>query len=77
MSDIFIRDIPEDVLVEIDKSARQAGLSRAEYIRRTLTSLAAQEAARRRPGVTAADLRRLAELCSDLNDPDIATASWQ
>ena len=77
MSDILIRDIPESVLASLDESARLAGLSRAEYIRRALTSTAEQDAARRGPKVTVDGLRRLTELCSDLADPEVVEAAWR
>lgn len=41
MADVLIRDIPEDVLAEVDAHAARLGLSRAEYIRRRLTADAA------------------------------------
>ncbi|WP_078446508.1 type II toxin-antitoxin system antitoxin VapB2, partial [Mycobacterium tuberculosis] len=55
MSDVLIRDIPDDVLASLDAIAARLGLSRTEYIRRRL----AQDAQTARVTVTAADLRRL------------------
>ena len=37
MTDILIRDVPEDVIAAIDTKAQRLGLSRTEYLRRTLT----------------------------------------
>ncbi len=37
MPDVLIRDLPDDVLAAIDAKARRIGLSRTEYIRRTLS----------------------------------------
>ena len=36
MSDVLIRDVPEDVLAALDTLAAKMGLSRTEYIRRRL-----------------------------------------
>lgn len=36
MSDVLIRDIPDDVLASLDAIAARLGLSRTEYIRRRL-----------------------------------------
>lgn len=41
MPDILIRGVPEDVVHAIDAKAHRAGLSRTEYLRRTLTRNAA------------------------------------
>ena len=37
MPDILIRDVPDDVVAAIDAKAQRAGLSRTEYLRRTLS----------------------------------------
>ena len=37
MTDILIRDLPDDVVAAIDAKARRVGLSRTEYIRRALS----------------------------------------
>lgn len=36
MTDILIRDVPEELVVEIDIKAAKAGISRTEYLRRVL-----------------------------------------
>jgi len=36
MSDLLIRDVPDDVIAAIDAAARSLGLSRTEYLRRAL-----------------------------------------
>jgi antitoxin component of RelBE/YafQ-DinJ toxin-antitoxin module len=40
MSDMLIRDVPEDVLIAIDANAARLGLSRSEYVRRELARVA-------------------------------------
>jgi hypothetical protein len=64
MTDILIRDVPDDAVARIDASAERAGLSRAEYLRRLLVS-------QRGPvdAVTSGDWRRLSEIFADATDP--------
>ncbi|WP_427888569.1 FitA-like ribbon-helix-helix domain-containing protein [Kribbella sp. GL6] len=67
MSDVLIRDVPDDVLAVIDQRAAIQGLSRNEYLRRQLS----QEAARFQATVTFADLQRLSDLARDPEDPEV------
>ena len=64
MSDVLIRDIPDEVLTVIDAKAARLGISRVEYLRRRL----AQDAVA--GTVTAMDLRRFGEAFADLADSD-------
>ena len=73
MADILIRDVPDDVVAAIDASAKRAGLSRTEYLRRTL----ARERSARSGGVTVADLARFAARFADLDDPEVMGAAWR
>jgi hypothetical protein len=73
MSDILIRDIPENVLSAIDANAARLGLSRNEYLRREL-SLVVQRSA---SPVTTNDLQQFANRFSDLADPDVMTQAWR
>lgn len=72
MADILIRNLTDELVAAIDARASRAGLSRNEYLRRTLE--------RERVGVTepvtAAHLQRLAALAADLDDPDVMSAAW-
>lgn len=72
MADILIRDLPDEVLAAIDAKARRAGLSRAEYIRRTLS----KEGSDSNPQVTVEDLRDFAGTFADLSDPDVMGRAW-
>src|ERR1700746_3936421 len=36
MTDMLIRDVPDDVIAAVDAHARRLGLSRTEYVRRRL-----------------------------------------
>ncbi len=72
MSDILIRDVPNDVLAALDTLAARLGLSRSEYIRRRLT----QDAQTTRTPVTDADLRAFAETFADLDDAEVMSRAW-
>lgn len=71
MTDILIRDIPDEVIAAIDARAKRVGLSRTEYLRRTLE----REAGGGGP-VTVDDLARVASLAADLADPDVMSGAW-
>jgi len=73
MTDILIRDIPDDVLAAIDVKAQRAGLSRTEYLRRAL----AREHQDTTNGVSVGDLDRFAEVFEDLDDPDVMGRAWR
>ncbi len=73
MTDILIRGVPEDVVAAIDHKAQRLGLSRSEYLRRTL--------ARERDVVPAevpvADLAAFADTFADLADPEVIDRAWR
>lgn len=71
MTDILIRGVPDDVLAAIDAKAKRVGLSRTEYLRRTLERERVQPAA-----VSVAQLARTASLAQDLNDPEVMSGAW-
>lgn len=73
MTDILIRDVPDDVIAALEAHARRLGLSRSEYVRRRLT----QDAAVTGSPVRAGDLARFAETFGDLADPDVMSRAWQ
>lgn len=73
MSDILIRDIPDDVLSAIDANATRLGLSRNEYLRREL-SLVVQRSAL---PVTTNDLQEFSSRFGDLVNPDVMTQAWR
>lgn len=72
VADILIRDVPEDVLLAIDAAARTLGLSRTEYLRRTLAS-----ERRLRTTVTVGDLTTFAAIFEDLADSDVMEQAWR
>jgi Ribbon-helix-helix protein, copG family len=73
MTDVLIRDVPDDVIAALDAHAGRLGLSRSEYVRRRL----AQDAALRDAPVSVQDLTRLADRFGDLADPDVMSQAWQ
>ena len=73
MADILIRNVPEDVVAAIDARAQRAGLSRTEYLRRTL----ARERVSASAAMSKADLERFAAAFGDLADPDVIGRAWR
>jgi hypothetical protein len=73
MTDILIRDVPDNVITAVDARAARLGLSRSEYVRRRLT----QDAAASGIAVSVEDLARFAEAFGDLADPDIMSQAWR
>jgi hypothetical protein len=72
-TDLLIRDVPEEVSAAIDAKARRAGVSRSEYLRRTLV----RESATTPGEVTVGDLARFAETFADLADDDVMRQAWE
>jgi len=72
MTDILIRDVPDDVVTAIDARAAAVGLSRNEYLRRRL----AQDSRVGTRRVSLEDLRDFAERCADLKDPEVMRQAW-
>jgi hypothetical protein len=73
VSDLLIRDVPDDVLASIDARAIRLGLSRTEYLRRRLT----QDAAIFEGTVEIDDLARFAQTFADLADPEVMSQAWR
>jgi Ribbon-helix-helix protein, copG family len=73
MTDILIRDVPDEVIAAVDARAGRLGLSRSEYVRRRL----AQDAAAAGTGVGTGDLARFAEVFADLADPEVMSQAWR
>ncbi len=72
MTDILIRDVPDEVLAAIDAKAKRVGLSRSEYLRRALE----RERTQANGSVGIDQLAQLAALTRDLDDPDVMTDAW-
>ena len=76
MADVLIRDIPDETLAELDAAALRAGVSRAEYLRRTLAAAADRAARDMRPPLSRDDWTQLHELTADLADEDVMRGAW-
>lgn len=72
MTDILIRDVPDEVLAAIDAKAKRVGLSRTEYLRRAL----GRERTQAEGPVDVDQLAELAALVQDLDDPDVMNDAW-
>lgn len=72
MTDVLIRDVPDDVLAAIDAKAGRLGLSRSEYLRRAL----ARERSTAVGKVSVADLAHFSESFADLADPEVMRKAW-
>ena len=72
MTDILIRDVPDEVLAAIDAKAKRVGLSRTEYLRRALERERVLDAG----PVSLDQLRRVAALTEDLDDPAVMSGAW-
>ncbi|MYH71081.1 MAG: antitoxin [Acidimicrobiia bacterium] len=72
MTDILIRGVPVEVLAAIDAKAKRVGLSRNEYLCRTLEG---ERVAATGP-VSIEDFERFAVLAQDLRDPDVMSGAW-
>jgi hypothetical protein len=72
VTDILIRDVPDEIVAAIDAKAARAGLSRTEYLRRAL----AREGSDRSAEVSVGDLRRFAETFADLGDAEVMGQAW-
>lgn len=72
VTDILIRDIPENIVAAIDSKAASVGLSRAEYLRRVLL----REQVERSGDMTLESLNRFADAFSDLAHPDVMADAW-
>ena len=73
MTDVLIRDVPDDVIAALDAHAGRLGLSRSEYVRRRL----AQDATTAGSPVSVEDLARFADTFGDLADPDVMSQAWK
>ena len=73
MTDVLIRDVPDDVVSAIEAKAKRLGLSRTEYLRRQMLRVASTSD----EPVTVESLRRFAETFADLGDPEVMRGAWE
>lgn len=72
MTDILIRDVPDDILAAIDTKAKRVGLSRTAYLRRALQ----RESTANAGPVTVESLENVSMLAADLDDPSVMSDAW-
>lgn len=73
MTDLLIRDVPEDVVSALEAKARRLGLSRSEYLRRQMARMAtAADTA-----VTVDTLRQFGDTFADLGDTEVMRRAWE
>ncbi|HEX6528162.1 MAG TPA: ribbon-helix-helix protein, CopG family [Streptosporangiaceae bacterium] len=72
MTDVLIRDVPDEVIAIVDAHAARLGISRSEYVRRRLAQDAMGGSR-----VSVADLERFASEFADLADPDVMARAWR
>lgn len=70
MTDILIRDVPDEVVASLDANAQRNGQTRAEYLRRLLAD-------QQGPALTREQLNLFAERTADLGNPDVMAAAWR
>lgn len=73
MTDVLIRDVPDDVVSAIEAKAKRLGLSRTEYLRRQMARVATTAEG----PVTVESLRRFGETFADLGDPEVMRRAWE
>jgi len=73
MTDVLVRDVPDDVVAALEARAARLGLSRSEFLRRRL----AQEAAANATSVSGDDLVAFAETFADLANAEVMRGAWK
>jgi plasmid stability protein len=73
MADLLIRDVPAELVTALDAKAVSLGLSRVEFLRRTIS----REVAVSTESVTEEHLAALVQLLPDLGDEEIMGGAWK
>lgn len=73
MADLLIRDLSPEVMAALENKAALLGLSRVEYVRRTLT----QEVRMATESVTEKHLASLLVLLPDLSNEQVMENAWR
>ena len=71
MTDVLVRDVPDDVIAALEARASRLGLSRSEFLRRRLAQEAVPQAT-----VSVQDLQAFAQDFADLDDPEVMKGAW-
>jgi hypothetical protein len=72
MTDVLIRDVPDDVLAALEAKAKRAGLSRTEFLRRALE----RESMSSGRAVSVGDLERFETSFGGLANDAVMDAAW-
>jgi hypothetical protein len=75
MPDVLIRGLSDATIARIDADAAARGLSRNEYLRRSLEAERSPNATGGQ--LTVSDLRRAADAAKDLDDPQVMEGAWR
>ena len=73
MTDVLIRDVPDDVVSAIEAKAKRLGLSRTEYLRRQMLRVASTSD----EPVSVESLRQFAQTFADLGEPEVMRGAWE
>ena len=73
MADLLIRDVPNELVLALDAKADALGLSRVEFLRRTIS----REVAISTDSVTEQHLFDLVQLLPDLADEETMRGAWR
>ena len=73
MADLLIRDVPVELVLALDAKATSLGLSRVEFLRRTIS----REVAMTTESVTEQHLEALSQLLPDLGNEEIMRGAWR
>jgi hypothetical protein len=76
VADLLIRDVPDGVVAELDAAAARSGVSRVEYLRRTLAAEADRVSRDARPPLVRKDWAQLSVLISDVADEEVMREAW-
>jgi len=72
VTDVLVRDVPDDAVAALEAKAKRLGLSRTEYLRRQMIAWARVSD----EPVTRESFRRFAEKTTDLLDPEVMRGAW-
>lgn len=73
MTDVLIRDVPEDDLRKIDDEAARLGLSRNAFLKREMHRIAKHRTVR---PATAQDYEASLVALTDINSDDVMRQAW-
>lgn len=71
MTNVLIRDVPDEVLAAVDRRAKRMGISRSEYLRRAIAREQIPDGS-----VSIVDLESFSATFADLADDDVMGQAW-